>query len=148
MSVWPALLCCPAKLKGPLSWVLQLERDWDSSPALMPLGPALSQCPGEGWGQLSRALRHQHGCRLQPSPGMSTWPFVVPDLCCCRATDETWPSVAAQAGISPMALGGIASYSHQTVPHYPQASSFSSLDCAHTLLLLFLFYLSTTNVLI
>ena len=47
----------------------------------------------------------------------------------------------------PMALGGITSYSHQTVPHYPQALSSTSLHCAHILLLLFLFHISTIYLL-
>ena len=47
-----------------------------------------------------------------------------------------------------MALDGISGYSHQTVPHYPQALSSTSLHCAHILLLLFLFHLSTTYLFI
>lgn len=43
-----------------------------------------------------------------------------------------------------MALDGTSGYSHQTVPHYSQISSFASLHCAHILLLFFLFHLSTT----
>ena len=43
-----------------------------------------------------------------------------------------------------MALGGISSYSHQADPYYSGISSSVSLHCAHTILLPFLFHLSTT----
>ena len=44
--------------------------------------------------------------------------------------------------------GGITGYSHQAVPHYPRVSSSASLHCAHILLFLFLFHLSTTHLLL
>lgn len=46
-----------------------------------------------------------------------------------------------------MALGSIAVYSYQDAPHYSQVSSYNSLPCAHILLLLFFFYLSTNYLL-
>lgn len=36
----PVLLCCPNKVQGPLSWVLQPARGEASTPALMTRGPA------------------------------------------------------------------------------------------------------------
>lgn len=47
-----------------------------------------------------------------------------------------------------MASDGIASYSHQVVPHYPQVSISTTLHCAHILLLFFLFHFSTTYLFI
>lgn len=37
----PALLFCPGKVQGPISWVQKLVKGRDNSPALMALGPAL-----------------------------------------------------------------------------------------------------------
>ena len=47
-----------------------------------------------------------------------------------------------------MTLGGIIDYLRQAVPHYRGVFSSASLYCAHILLLLFLFHLSTTYLLI
>lgn len=44
--------------------------------------------------------------------------------------------------------GGITSYLHNIVPHYPPGSSSASLHCIHILLFLFLFYFSTTYLLL
>ena len=44
--------------------------------------------------------------------------------------------------------GGVISYSHRAVPHYPQVPSSDSLHCACILLFLFLFHFSTTYLLL
>jgi hypothetical protein len=125
--------------------VQKLARGGVSSPDLMTPGPALPRCPGEGWGQFCTALRHQHVSR-QPKPGTSAWPLVVTDPCCCRATDL---DASGSTGQDPtMVSGGIAGYSQQAFPHYPQVSSSASLHCAHVLLFLFLFHFSTIYLLL
>lgn len=47
-----------------------------------------------------------------------------------------------------MVPGGVTSYSHLTVPHYPPVSSSASLHCDHILLFLFPVYFSTNNLLL
>lgn len=62
--------------------VLQSVRGRASSSTVMPLGP---QVAGVGvkreedmeWGQLRTRVRHEHGFRQQPKPGISAWPLVV-----------------------------------------------------------------------
>lgn len=67
---------------------------------------------------------------------------------CCRAKDPDKALGGSMDQDFTVALGGISSYSHQADPHYSGISSSVSLHCAHTILLLFLFHLSTTYLLI
>lgn len=60
----PALLCCPGKVKGLLSRVLQQVKGWASSPTLMTWGPALLPAIGgkeQGAGSVSLSPMAQHG---------------------------------------------------------------------------------------
>lgn len=118
-----------------LSQVLQLVRERDSSPALMPPGPAIPQCPGKRWGQFCIALRHQHDPRWQPNPGISTYPLVTV-LRCCLATDSDTAGMEAQARPPPWC---------QVVS---LVSSSTSLHCVHILLIYFLFYFSNIYLLL
>lgn len=114
----------------------------DNSLALIPLGPALPQCPGMAWGHPYTSLvRHQQDLRQSET---STWHSVVTDCCCCWDMDS-YITLGDKAGQNlTMALGGFTGYSYQAVPHYPCVSSSVSLLCVHILLLLLLFLLSAT----
>lgn len=142
------LLCCPGKVQGLLSQMLQLLRGRASSPARMPAAPLLSQCPGEDWGHFCTAFRYQHVLKAADQTRNVTCSLVVTDSCCFKAVN---PDMAHQWQHKPgphHGLGSITSNSHQDVPCYLQVSSSASLHCTHILLFLFLFHFSTTYLLL
>lgn len=67
---------------------------------------------------------------------------MVTDPCCCGARDPDMDRGGSPGEDLPMALGGISSYSHQTVPPYPRVSSSATLHCVYIFLLLFLSHFS------
>lgn len=76
----------------------------------------------------------------------AAWPLVVTDLCCCRTTDPDVASGSSTGQNLTMVPCGIASYSQQGVPHYPQVSSSTSLCCIHSLWFLYLLLLVAPGV--
>jgi hypothetical protein len=112
----------------------------------VPGGPALLQCPGEKEGQFCAALRQQHVPWQQLRPGTSAWILMVKIPCYCKAMDADLTPGGSTGQDPTMVASDIIWYSHQAVLHYPQVSSPISFHYAH--ILLFLFYFSTTYLLL
>lgn len=79
----PALLRYPGEVRGTRSWVPQLVRGRDSSPALMTPGPALSPATGFEGGSF---LPHPH-CHVTDEG----WGQMSPTRVLRRFTEDTWP---------------------------------------------------------
>lgn len=157
-----APLCCPGKVQGPHSQVLQPVRGrassltyalWTCSPPILTIRASFlgkvqsvlqSTAAGKGLGQLSSF--HALEIALQSCSGRSTWPLVETEYYLCWSKNPDMAPVGSTGHHRGMALGGIVSYTHQVAPHYfPFSASF---PCAHILMLLFLFNLFTTYLLI
>jgi hypothetical protein len=134
ISPGPALLCCPGEVQSHSP-----KCSWRQG-----MGPALPRgTASERKGQLSPALGHQHGSRLQPRPGWSAWPLLVTwrmeidtDPCCCRAM-ELDMVFGRTSFLSQVAV-------YQAVSSHPSVSSSVSFYSAPTVLVLFLSCLSTS----
>ena len=102
----------------------------------------------EGLGQLSTALRHQHGLRQRPRLGTSAWPYYGP-----QKSTQTLSKIGPRTQLLSletawaldvtMALGSITGYSHQALSQMASSTCFHG---ASTVLLLF--HLSTTYLII
>lgn len=89
------------------------------------------------------ALSYQNVPRQQPRPGLSTWPLVVRNTCCCRDMDPDLALCVSRGQDSTMVPGGITGFSYQAAPYLLPVSRSASLHCAYILLFLVLFNFST-----
>lgn len=130
------------------STTLHLTRGRDSLPALMP-GPAFSG-PGKDWCQFCTALTHQHSPWRQTRSGMPVCPLVVTDPCCCRTIDTDVTPSRSTAHDPTVIPGAITSLTiHIRLFLSVLKSQVLPLFIAsHILLFLFLFYSSTTYLLL
>lgn len=92
------------------------------SPALMPLGPVVPSCPGEGWGQFCTFFRQQYIPGWHPRPETSTWHLVVTETIYCRAMDPDVASSGSTGQDLTLVSDSITKYSQQAVSHYLDSS--------------------------